>query len=55
MVIQSNLVVTNSTGQRKYVCYNREIVITVKIYVVKVPFETRNVDLHLFAIAVNSL
>jgi len=42
-------------GPRKSVCYNREIVITLKVYVVKVPFVTRKVELYLFAIAVNSL
>jgi len=35
--IQSNSVITNSTGPRKSVCNNCEIVITVKVYVVKVP------------------
>jgi len=32
--LQSNSVITDSTGPRKYVCYNHEIVITVKVYVV---------------------
>jgi len=40
---------------RKSVRYNREIVITVKVYVVKVPSGTRKVELYLFVIAVNSL
>jgi len=41
--IQSNLVITNSMGPPLSVRYNREIVITVKIYVVKKPDGTKNV------------
>jgi hypothetical protein len=53
--IQSNSVITNSTGPRKYVRYNHKIVITVKVYVVKVPFGARKVEFYLFVVAVNSL
>jgi len=53
--LQSNLVITNSTGPRKYVRNNREIVITVKVYVVNAPFGSRKVELYLFVIAMNSL
>jgi hypothetical protein len=53
--IQSNSVITNSMGPRKSVRYNCEIVITVKVYVVKVPFGTRKVELYLFVIAMNLL
>jgi len=52
--VQSNSVITNSTGPWKYVRYNREIVITVKVYVVKVSFGTRKAELYLFLIVVNS-
>ena len=34
-VIQSNSVITNSMGPLVFVGYNRDIVITVKVYVVK--------------------
>ncbi len=40
--IQSNSVITNSTGPSIFVRYNRDIVITVKLYVVKSPFGTKN-------------
>jgi len=36
MQLQSNSVITNSTGPHKSVCYNCEIVMTVKVYVVNV-------------------
>ncbi len=35
MTIQLNSVITNSTGPRKSVCYNREIVKTLNIFVIK--------------------
>ncbi len=54
-LIQSNSVITNSTGPQKFVRYNHEMVNTVKVYVVKVPFGTRKGELYLFVIAVNSL
>jgi len=51
-IIQSNSVKTNSTGPRTSVRYNRAtVVITVKVYVVKVPFGTRKVELYLLVIA----
>ncbi len=34
-ILQANSVITNSTGPSVFVCYNREFIITVKIYVVK--------------------
>jgi len=33
--IQSNSVTTNSTGPSEFVCYNRDIIITIKVYIVK--------------------
>ncbi len=38
---QSNSAITNSTGPQKSIFYSREIVITVRVYVVKLPFETQ--------------
>ncbi len=55
IILQSNSVITNSMGPLKSVRHNREIVITVKVYVVNVTFGTRKVELYLFVIAVNSL
>jgi hypothetical protein len=40
--LQSNSVITNSTGPSIFVRYNRDIVITVKLYVVKSPHGTKN-------------
>jgi hypothetical protein len=40
--IQSNSVITNSTGPSLFVRYNRDVVVTVKLYVVKSPFGTQN-------------
>ncbi len=42
--LRSNPVGTNSTGPIKYVHLNREIVITVNIYVVKLAFGTSIVE-----------
>ena len=53
--IQSNSVITNSMGPSIYVRYNRDIVITVKVYAVKCSFGTKNMDHFLFVIAANSL
>jgi hypothetical protein len=58
--VQSNSVITNSTGPSIFVRYNRDIVITVKLYVVKSPFGTENFLNFVrysreFVIAVNSL
>ena len=39
----------------KYVRYNREIVIAVHIYVVKLTLKTRKVELNSFKITMNSL
>jgi len=51
--LQSNLVITNSTGPSVCVRYNRDIVITVKVYVVNtsthniiVVIGGRNTNLH---------
>ncbi len=41
--IQSNSVITNSTGPSIFVRYNRDIVINVKLYVVKSPIGTKNI------------
>ncbi len=36
LAIQSNFVITNSTGPSKFVCHNCDIVVTVKLYVIKI-------------------
>ena len=48
--IQSNSVIANSTGLWKNVRYNREIDITVDIYVVKLTFGAKQMDLTSFVI-----
>ena len=42
--IQSNSVITNSTGPSVFVRYNRDFVITVKIYVVEKLLGTKNIN-----------
>jgi hypothetical protein len=39
---QSNSDISNSMGLSVFICYNRDIVVTVKVYVVKCPNGTEN-------------